>query len=667
MKTIPSFIPIHATVRGNDFMIDVARILSHGLTEAGIPNEVRLDTLPERHSDDALPLVIAPHEFFPLFVERVVDRETAERMSREVAVVNVEQPGSPWFEVAAAYAGRSRGALDISRVGAAELRARGVHADHVPLRYAPFLEADFRAPVLARPIDILFLGYHSRRREQFFAQHAEAFAPFQTRLVFANVSEPRRQGTPGYYAGQTRASLIASSKIVLNVHGLATSYFEAHRAALALANECLFVSETSAETAPLIPGRHFAMADLDHLPALCVDYLSRPEDLARTAAAGRELIRQADRFDYRRVLARIPQPIDGREAAAAGETGRRGVRTRLAASLERRGQDQGQDWEGVTNTAYGSIDAPAVSVLITLFNYESFISDCLASVAASHPISGGIEIVVIDDGSTDGSAARASAIVGHSSVPGIVVRKTSNTGLADARNVGLRLARGRWVFILDADNVVFPSCLSTLCAAIQTGSYSAAYGLIRRFDSETGEGLGLASVFAWDRRQQVRGPYVDAMALLDRSAVERVGGYSTELIDHGWFGWEDYDLWLKLCRAGAAAVVVPTVLSSYRVHPASMIRRTNRYSLALATYFVKKFADLVAEFPGEDRYFGFPARALGITSEPASTPVLDPLALRQQCENLEAELNDVYASKSWRVTAPLRAALGLITGKPGRR
>ena len=189
----------------------------------------------------------------------------------------------------------------------------------------------------------------------------------------------------------------------------------------------------------------------------------------------------------------------------------------------------------------------------------------------------------------------------------LLVKKSSNTGLADARNLGLERARGQYVFVLDADNWIYPACLRSLHAAIVSGREAAVYGIIRRFDEETGESLGLLSAYDWNVQELVRGPYIDAMALFDRQAVAAVGGYSTELLDTGWFGWEDYDLWLKLARAGQRCKLVPSILSAYRVHPGSMIHRTNNSTPAFARYFQEKFRDLTERFPEMDRYFGFPA------------------------------------------------------------
>ena len=105
---------------------------------------------------------------------------------------------------------------------------------------------------------------------------------------------------------------------------------------------------------------------------------------------------------------------------------------------------------------------PAVTVLVTLFNYRQHVARCLDSVLAATPPLGGLEIVVVDDASSDGGPIWSKRVMGSTSVPMLLARKALNTGLADARNVGLSLARGRQVFVLDADNWIYPPCLAVL-------------------------------------------------------------------------------------------------------------------------------------------------------------------------------------------------------------
>ena len=657
---------------GNDFMIDIARILGEGFTQAGVPCQLAIDETPSPQPDSCLQLVVAPHEFFPLFLAKRMPPSQLDELNRHLWVLNVEQPGSEWFELAWKYARASRGVFDISLEGVRELCRRGTPAVHAPLGYSSMLEANDAPDPPDRPIDVLFLGHTSRRRDEFFAKHADFFTSRECRIVLTDLARPRRADTPGYYSGAARASLLGRSKILINVHSTERRYFETHRALLALSNRCLLVSEDSPETRPLVSGCHFVSAPLDEIPAVCARYLADLNTLSAIALEGHRFAKtQLDpKATCRTLLASVvssSRPVLLDRVAAAGSASeahlRDAVRERLATSVRLRAAGE-QDWIEVPNAAFGQASAPSVTVIVTLYNYARFIDECLASVIASDEVPGGIEIVVVDDASTDESAARAERLAGGSSRPVLLLKKRSNTGLADARNLGLARARGRYVFVLDADNWVYPACLRSLHAAIVSGTQAAVYGIIRRFDGETGESLGLLSGYDWNVQELVRGPYIDAMALFDRQALAAVGGYSTELLEYGWFGWEDYDVWLKLAQAGERCRLVPNILSAYRVHPDSMIHRTNGSTDAFARYFQRKFRDLAHQFPDMDRYFGFPAAGhttSAATSPPERHEFSDGLLRRSL--DLERELAAVYASKSWQVTAPLRQVFRYLTGR----
>jgi glycosyltransferase involved in cell wall biosynthesis len=236
----------------------------------------------------------------------------------------------------------------------------------------------------------------------------------------------------------------------------------------------------------------------------------------------------------------------------------------------------------------------------------------LRSVAGSRcdSIPGGYEVLVIDDKSTDSSADLAEQAILEMQCPACLVRKDLNTGLADARNHGLDLARSRYVFTLDADNLVYPDCLARLYETISRTGAAATYSMIKKFDSKTGASLGLLSFLPWDVARLVRHPYIDAMAMFDREKVLSVGGYSTELIGCGWFGWEDYDLWLKFASEGYECVLRPEILSLYRAHGNSMVFLTPRYIPQFAAHFTEKFSRLVERYPDADMRFACPIKKI---------------------------------------------------------
>ena len=272
---------------------------------------------------------------------------------------------------------------------------------------------------------------------------------------------------------------------------------------------------------------------------------------------------------------------------------------RLAESLALRATGA-VDWTIEAN-AIDPICRPRVSVVITVFNYARFLPQCVGSVAASKDVPGGLEVVIVDDGSADESIAVSRELIASLPFAATIVAKYRNTGLADSRNVGNATARGDFILTLDADNWIAPGCLRALMEALESPGIAAAYPILEKIDATSGKRVGRLSTGEWDPRELVRGPFIDALALFRRDALEAVGGYSCDMLH----GWEDYDLWLKLAAAGYSCVRVPEVLGCYRVHDASMLRQTDRYVLDMARAFERKFAGLVARFPDLERVFGF--------------------------------------------------------------
>src|SRR6266487_1219847 len=250
--------------------------------------------------------------------------------------------------------------------------------------------------------------------------------------------------------------------------------------------------------------------------------------------------------------------------------------------------------------------APAISVIVTLYNYQAYIWDCLKSLEDSNTaaIRGGIEVVIVNDASTDDSLAQAMAWQQTSRHPVRIVDKRLNTGLADARNIGLQLARAPYAFILDADNMVFPRALAELHSTIVRDKSAAAYSILCRFEGAYNNLQGLLSYFDWDPQMLVERPYIDAMALFDREKLIEIGGYDTELFKFGWFGWEDYDLWLRIANEKLRVSFVPNVLCLYRHHEKAMSNATNLFELELVGHLYEKYHALVETYPPKNRILG---------------------------------------------------------------
>jgi glycosyltransferase involved in cell wall biosynthesis len=200
------------------------------------------------------------------------------------------------------------------------------------------------------------------------------------------------------------------------------------------------------------------------------------------------------------------------------------------------------------------------SVIVPAYNAERTLAGTLASaVSQSHPP---YEVLVIDDGSTDETAAVAEAV----GAPVRVIRKP-NGGTASARNVGLREATGDVLAFLDADDRYEPGRLAQIAAAFEADPSLEAVATDAAIVRD-GERL-LAS--SWWPRGITRGNRVDASApvifatlALRRRLVDELGGFDSryEIV-------EDLDYWYRLGCGGHAIGYVPEASYVYVVHAAA--------------------------------------------------------------------------------------------------
>ena len=236
--------------------------------------------------------------------------------------------------------------------------------------------------------------------------------------------------------------------------------------------------------------------------------------------------------------------------------------------------------------------APAVAVVVSSFNYASRINTALGSVSSQ--TASNLELIVVDDASTDDSAE----VVRHwmaeqrqHSVAGdrrfcrlLLLRHQQNAGLATARNTAFAAARADWCFVLDADNRLLPraveDCLS-LTVRLRDCSKLAVIHPVIGMEIEAGradEQRSLLGGPSWQKERFLEGNIVDAMALVRRSAWRAVGGYT-----HLEGGWEDYDFWCKLVADGWQGVQCPQLLALYCSHTEAMtFRDTARRQRALS-------------------------------------------------------------------------------------
>ena len=118
---------------------------------------------------------------------------------------------------------------------------------------------------------------------------------------------------------------------------------------------------------------------------------------------------------------------------------------------------------------------PAVSVILCTYNRRGLVGRAIRSVLAQ--TFAAFELVVIDDGSTDGTAEVVLAFAARDAR--IIYERHANRGLAAARNAGLALARGKWVTFLDSDDAYAPDHLAARIALVAARPVDALFGGVR--------------------------------------------------------------------------------------------------------------------------------------------------------------------------------------------
>jgi glycosyltransferase involved in cell wall biosynthesis len=662
---------IYGTLRSNLFIREVGELVAAGFAELGCETELLFDRLPEQDNNDALQIVLTPHEYYNLFLLEQVPRKMARDLSANLVFLCTEQPATGWFEQNLRWSCYARAVADINPLGVKSYRAHGIRAHHLPLGYHELLGHSGKKPT--REVDLVFLGSLTTRRERFFARHTDFFSQRNCHLRFVPLGFAKTELSRSYLPTAQRNALLADSKILLNVHYSDQWYFEWHRMLVGLANGCCIITENCAGYAPLIPNKHFVMVEHDSLIEACQYYLDHPEECARIATAGAEFIRTelrqaagcaallqtlerdnngTDVETPEHTISAPPQSDPEPAALPGGLRGallerksfwnalrkdllnsngnsavpenppppptalerqhlRENVATRRAGYLKRRREQESrlsageEAWAIRDNAEFARAPAPQISVLITLYNYASFIEGCVDAIDRSaDALAVPIEILIIDDASTDDSWRRARRVQNRVNRPVRLVRKRLNTGLADARNVGTRIARAPYIFMMDADNLVTPPALSLLFNTMEREHCAAAYSILSRFRKTPAHPVGLLSHYDWDPEILVQGPYVDAMAMFRRDILLELGGYDHTLSEIGWFGWEDYDMWLRFAQQDLPVGFVPNILCLYRQHETSMINTTNLFARELVGLFQERYQSLANRFALREELFG---------------------------------------------------------------
>jgi glycosyltransferase involved in cell wall biosynthesis len=227
--------------------------------------------------------------------------------------------------------------------------------------------------------------------------------------------------------------------------------------------------------------------------------------------------------------------------------------------------------------------APTVSVIIPAYNRAETISRAINSVLGQSFKD--IEIIVVDDGSTDGTSDVVQQI-GDARIQ--IIHQTHNQGAAAARNAGMKSARGKYIAWLDSDDEWLPDKLKIQLAAFEQAApnQKASYTASERIDQRFGSRVYIPQ--CPDRKKLFLGCDLGpgSTLLFERSVLEKVG-----YLDPSFKRYEDWDWLLRYC---AEYCLLPVEQPLARIYYTS--ERSSKGVEISAHQFVTKYSDELRQF-----------------------------------------------------------------------
>lgn len=231
---------------------------------------------------------------------------------------------------------------------------------------------------------------------------------------------------------------------------------------------------------------------------------------------------------------------------------------------------------------------PIVSVIVPCYNQGCYLQECLESIFSNdYPE---IEVVIVDDGSTDHESLKALDAI---SDPRVTIIRKKNEGVAIARNTAIAASRGKYILPLDADDKIGPGFIAKAVAILEK---DAKVGVVSCETMRFGAESGIIPYPAYDSKLMLIGNVVPNTAFYRRADWELVGGYRANMV----YGWEDWDFWLSFVELKRKFVRLPEALYLYRFHGVtrnSAMADGSEKMKAMVRQMVANHAELYARYP----------------------------------------------------------------------
>ena len=206
-----------------------------------------------------------------------------------------------------------------------------------------------------------------------------------------------------------------------------------------------------------------------------------------------------------------------------------------------------------------------VSVVIPCYNHSAYLSEAVDSVLNStHSL---LEIIIVDDGSTDNSGEIACKLTSkHENVSYIY---QTNQGPSCARNRGIAEAKGEYVLPLDADDKISTQYIEQALSVMSNDhNVKVVFCKAEFFGKKT----GLWNLKEFSLKKLAIDNMIFSCAMFRKKDWENAGGYACELIG----GWEDWEFWISMLKNGGRVHKLDFIGFYYRIHHYSRQRSTTK-------------------------------------------------------------------------------------------
>nr|WP_294943166.1 glycosyltransferase family 2 protein [uncultured Mucilaginibacter sp.] len=242
------------------------------------------------------------------------------------------------------------------------------------------------------------------------------------------------------------------------------------------------------------------------------------------------------------------------------------------------------------------MNSELVSVIMPAYNAQKYIAESMESVICqTYPI---WELIIIDDGSTDDTAAIVKQYQTKDDRIKYIYQK--NAGQGRAKSTGIKISKGEYIAFLDADDLWLKEKLSKSLTAIKSSDASLLFTNYGVFDKNVNDGEitvmqvgdatfeGRESIITFLNYNQIP----NLTVLTTREAIIGAGDFTDIVVA------EDYEMWLRMLKNGCTFMSISTCLSLYRVHNESITAR-DRFATFEIIQIIKNFGQQYQEFAVE--------------------------------------------------------------------